>query len=128
MGDAIQRGGKWWQEDAEGWTRWNTETEKWERQDGPPPPPDQKPVAMPTGDKIVWFVGVPLLWLLTAASFQAAYDNPVLPLLTFWGIAALVSWLARRPYTGWAKTFRRVVSILWVLAILGTAGSQLPNA
>ena len=79
---------------------------------------------MPTADKWCWFLVIPAIWLGLAAVIPQAYEHPLPYLADLLLVGAVVSWIARRPYMGWAKTFRIVVAVLAVLVIITSASQQ----
>lgn len=79
---------------------------------------------MPLRDKVVWFVGIPVIWLILALSVRAIYENPLRPLFDLWLATAVGSWLLHRSYNGWAIKWRWLVVVVWFLLVIAAAGQR----
>lgn len=91
-------------------------TEPGRTRPGPPP--------MPIVDKWLWFAAIPAIWFGLAAAIPAAYEHPLPYLADLLLIGAVVSWILRRPYFGWARTFRIAVTVVAALVVVTTAAQQ----
>jgi len=89
-----------------------------------PPARDSKGRSMPPRDMVVWFVGVPLIWLVLAFSVTTVYEDPFGPLFDLWLLAAIGSWLLRRPYGGWAIKWRWAIVVVWLLIVISEVERQ----
>ena len=90
----------------------------------PPESAEPRP-PMPTLDKYVWFLVIPIIWISLQATYPAVYEKPLPYLADLLLLGAIVSWVARRPYFGWARKFRIIVTVLAVLTTLGSVGQQM---
>lgn len=61
VAEPIQRGRSWWQEDEQGWMKWDGE--KWVRQEAPPPPPVEEQSRRRRNFKRWWVIANVLLVL-----------------------------------------------------------------
>jgi len=70
-----------------------------------------------------WFALPPIATATLGVVNDAVYSHPLQPLLTFWLLLALVTWIVRLRYGRTIRMTRRIVTLLWVLGALGSIGN-----